>query len=97
MSFHKTGGNMTGAGSVSPHKEDLTIGDYIKRKEERYNNPFIMPDGSDISGLHADVVKAIKPKLTFEQWLHHRFATDAWELALLPHLQDCWKAAQENV
>ena len=105
MTFHKTGGNMVDAGSVSPYKEDITIGDYIKRKEERYNNPFIMPDGSDISGLHSAVVKAVKPKLTFKEWAksytvsghsltdtYHHIGDLEWKL-----LEDCWKAAQENV
>jgi hypothetical protein len=81
---------MLGAASAP----DKTIGDYIKRKEQAYESPFIMPDGSDISGLHADVVKAIKPKLTFEQWM-------AKEWPNYPEgsdiLKECWDAAQENV
>ena len=58
------------------------------------NNPFIMPDGTDISGLHADVVKAIKPKLTFEAWYKTQTFDNLtrMEIDLL-----IWKAAQENV
>lgn len=73
MTFHKTGGNMQGAGSVAPIQE-TTLGQYYERKEKVY-----------------------REKLTFEQWVHHRFAADAWELGLLPHLEACWKAAQENM
>ena len=35
MTFHKTGGNMDGAGSVAPIQE-TTLGQYIERKEKAY-------------------------------------------------------------
>lgn len=33
MTFHSTGGNMKGAGSVKP---EYTLGDYYERKEKAY-------------------------------------------------------------
>lgn len=42
-------------------------------------------------------------KLTFEEWLHHRFPAGVGRFTLLDDsdladtLHQCWKAAQENV
>lgn len=41
-----------------------------------------------------------KNKLTFDEWLHHRFpAGVGYELGawVEDYLEECWKAAQENV
>ena len=65
---------------------DQTLGDYIRRK-----------DG--ISKAF-EAVAAEKKKLSFEEWLHHRFPTgvDGYVGMLnVGDLEQCWKAAQENM
>jgi hypothetical protein len=67
--FHKTGGNMLGAASVSPYKEDLTLGDYIKRKEEAYKPKLTFEEWLKKSSF-------VIPEETTYEWLK-----DCWKAA----------------
>lgn len=91
MSMHKgLIGQSDGGGSVSSNNmyphRDKTLGEYLNRKYK------------------ADAFDSVQQerKLTFDEWVHHRFPAAIGRFTLHDDsdLKDtlyvCWKAAQEN-
>ena len=81
---HKVVGDAHKPGqTVSERKEETTLGDYIHRKTRN----------------EAFQAVAAERKISFDEWLHHRFPAGVDGYAHILNVNDlkqCWQAAQEN-
>ena len=94
LMFHKPAHKQIGSISPGQIKNDITLSDYIERKQNSFNRyPYMKHSTAE------PILETPKKKLTFEEWWKKQmpmyedkpfeYMVDAAEAA--------WKAAQENV